>query len=50
MNTFWFGLVTGNLKTENLKSSLSNNLPTQEEVDIFSKDNSHKTGKDLTIE
>ena len=42
--------VIGNLKIEDFKSSLHNKLPTQEEVDIFNKDNSHKTGKDLTIE
>ena len=42
--------VIGNLKIEDFKSSLSNKLPTQEEVDIFNKDNSHKTGKYLTIE
>ena len=42
--------VIGNLKIEDFKSSLHNKLPTQEEVDIFKKDNSHKTGKDLTIE
>ena len=42
--------VINNLKIEDFKSSLSNKLPTQEEVDIFNKDNSHKTGKDLTIE
>ena len=51
----YFGLDTyqefiGNLNIENFKSSLSNKLPTQEEVDSFNKDNSHKTGKDLTIE
>ena len=40
----------GNLKIENFKSSLHNKLPTQEEVDIFNNENSHKTGKDLTIE
>ena len=40
----------GNLKTEDLKSSLHNKLPTQEEVDKFNNENSHKTGKDLTIE
>ena len=40
----------GNLKIEDFKSSLSNKLPTQEEVYIFNKDNSHKTGKDLTKE
>ena len=39
-----------NLKVEDFKSSLHNKLPTQEDVDIFNKDNSHKTGKDLTIE
>ena len=42
--------VIGNLKIEDFKSSLQNKLPTQEEVDNFNKDNSHKTGKDLTIE
>ena len=36
--------VIGILSIEDLKSSLSNKLPTQEEVDIFNKDNSHKTG------
>ena len=41
--------VIGNLKIEDFKSSLSNKLPTQEEVYSFNKDNSHKTGKDLTI-
>ena len=51
----YFGLdsydeVLVNLKIEDFKSFLSNILPTQEEVDIFKKDNSHKTGKDLTIE
>ena len=51
----YFGLdsydaIIGNLKKEDFKSSLSNKLPTHEEVDIFNKDNSHKTGKDLTIE
>ena len=51
----YFGLdsydeVIGNLKIEDFKSPLSNKLPTQEEVDIFNKDNSHKTGEDLTIE
>ena len=51
----YFGLdthqeVIGNLKIEDFKSSISNKLPTQEEVDIFNKDKSHKTGKDLTIE
>ena len=42
--------VIGNLNIENFKSSLSNKLPTQEEVDSFNKANSNKTGKDLTIE
>ena len=40
----------GNLRIENFKSSLHNKLPTQEEVDIVNNENSHKTGKDLTIE
>ena len=42
--------LIGNLKIEDFKSSLHNKLTTQEDVDIFNKDNSHKTGKDLTIE
>ena len=42
--------VRGNVKIEYFKSSISNKLLTQEEVDIFNKDNSHKTGEDLTIE
>ena len=40
----------GNLKIEDFKSSLHNKLPTQEEVDYFNNENSHKSGKDLTIE
>ena len=40
----------GNLKIEDFKSSLSKKLPSQEEVDIFNNENSHKTDKDLTIE
>ena len=48
----YFGLesyinLIGNLNKKDFKSSLSNKLPTQEEVDDFNKDNSHKTGKDL---
>ena len=51
----YFGLddyheVIDDLKIEDFKSSLHNNLPTQEEVDNFNNENSHKTGKDLTIE
>ena len=42
--------LIGYLKIEDFKSSLHNKLPTQEDFDIFNKDNSHKTGKDLTIE
>ena len=42
--------VICNLNIEDFNSSLSNKLPTQEEADNFIKDNSHKTGKDLTIE
>ena len=50
----YFGLdshdeVISNLKIEDFKSSLSNKIPTQE-VDIFKKDNSHKTSNDLTVE
>ena len=40
----------GNLNIGDFKFLLSNKLPTQEEVDIFNKDNSHKTGKHITIE
>ena len=51
----YFGLYkydekVDNLKIEDFKSSLHNKLPTQEEVDNFNNENSHKTGKDLTIE
>ena len=42
--------LIGNLKIEDFKSSLYNKLPTQEEVENFKNENSHKTGKDLTIE
>ena len=41
--------LIGNLKIEDFKSSLHNKLPTQEEVGNFNIENSHKTGKDLTI-
>ena len=41
--------LIGNLNIEDFKSSLSNKLPTQKEVDNFNKDNSHKTGNDLSI-
>ena len=40
--------ILGNVNIEVFKSSLSNKLLTQEEVDIFN--NSDKTDKDLTIE
>ena len=51
----YFGLddyqeFIGNLEIEDFKSSLYNELPTQEEVDNFNNENSHKTGKDLTKE
>ena len=51
----YFGLddyreAIGNLKIEDFKSSLHNELPTQEEVDNFNNENTHKTGKDLTVE
>ena len=38
--------LTGSLNIEDFKSSLSNKLPTQEEVDIFNNDYSRKTGKE----
>ena len=41
---------TGNLKIEDFKSSLSDKLTTQEEVDSLYNENNHKTGRDLTIE
>ena len=51
----YFGLykydeAIGNLKIEDFKSSLCNKLPTQEEVENFNNENSHKTGRDLTLE
>ena len=51
----YFGLdsyndAIGNLNMEDFKSSLSNKLPAQEEVDNFNKDNSRKSDNDLTIE
>ena len=42
--------VIGNLKIEDFKSSLHNKLPTQDELDNFNNENSHKTGRDLTLE
>ena len=42
--------LIGRLNIEELKSSLSNKLPTQEKVDYFNEHNSQKTGKDLTKE
>ena len=39
----------GKLKIKDFKSSLHNKLPTQEEVDNFNNENSHKTDKDLTM-
>ena len=51
----YFGLdsynnLIGNVQKEDFKSSLHNKLPTQEEVDNFNNENSHKTGNYLTIE
>ena len=40
----------GNLKIEDFKSSLHKKVPAQEESDNFNKDNSQKTGRDITIE
>ena len=42
--------VRGNLKIKDFKSSLHNKLPTQEEVDNFNNENSHKSSRDVTIE
>ena len=42
--------IIDNLKIEDFKFSLSNKLPTQEEIDIFNKEYSRKSGKDLTTE
>ena len=42
--------VIGNLKIEDFKTSLHNKLPTQEEVDNFNNEYSHKSGRGLTIE
>ena len=42
--------VIGYLKIEDFKSSLSTKLTTQEEVDNFNNENSHKTSRDLTRE
>ena len=42
--------LIGNLNIEEFKSSLSNKLATQEEVDDFNKDDRHKAGKDLPME
>ena len=41
--------LRGNLNIEDFKSFLSKKLRIQEEVDNFKKDNSHETGKELTI-
>ena len=47
----YFGLDSyNNLKIEDFKSSLHNKLPTQEEVDNITNENSLKTGKYLTTE
>ena len=44
----------GNIKVvnikEDLKSSLTSELPSQEEVDNFNRTNSKKTGKEVTLE
>ena len=45
-----YNKLIGNLKIEDFKSALHNKLPTQEEVVNSNNENSHKTGKDLTIE
>ena len=40
----------GNLSIQDLRSSLTTKLPTQDEVDDFNNSNSNKTGKKLTLE
>ena len=40
----------GNLSIQDLRSSLTTKLPTQDEVDDFNNSNSNKTGKELTLE
>ena len=42
--------IIGDLKIEDFKSSFSNKLRTQEETDIFNKENRHKIRRDQTIE
>ena len=39
-----------NLSIEDFKSSLTNKLPPQSEVDEFNRSNSMKTGKELALE
>ena len=45
-----YDIFIGNLNIADFKSSFSDKLPTQEEADNSNKDNSHKTGNDLTVE
>ena len=45
-----FDNLIGSPNIKHFKSPLSIKLPTEEEVHIFNKDNSHRTGKDLTID
>ena len=40
----------GNLSIQDLRSSLTTKLPTQDEVDYFNISNSNKTGKEQTLE
>ena len=40
----------GNLSIEDFRSSLTNKLPTQVEVDNINNSNSMKTGEELTLE
>ena len=40
----------GNLLIQDLRSSLTTKLPTQDEVDDFNNSNSNKTSKELTLE
>ena len=42
--------ILGNLSIEHFRSSLTNNLSLQAEVDEFKRSNSKKIGKDITLE
>ena len=50
----YFGLdtyneVISNQKIEDFYSSLSNSLPTLDDIDIFNNENGHQTVRDFTV-